>query len=113
MNKIMFRIENSLASLPNDTAERATYLAKAKAYGTECGCAWGARFLLVSLGIFIASLFLSRDADVAGSMANIVWGIVFVFASSAAGKLIGIGIARIKLALLYRDLVATYGNLGE
>ena len=105
MKNTTVKIGNLLNSFPTDREERSRYLENAKQYSTECGCSLGAKFLATSFGVFMIYVFLSNDFGIASLVKYILLGTVFVFTSGIAGKLIGIGVARIKLVLLYRDLV--------
>jgi hypothetical protein len=102
------KIGNLLNSFPSDGEGRSLYLENAKKYSTECGCSLGAKFLAASIGVFIVYLFLSHDFGLETLIKQMLFGTFFVFTASIVGKLIGIGIARIRLVLLYRYLVTKY-----
>jgi hypothetical protein len=113
MKNNAFKIEKLLGSFPNDTEEILSYLDKVKKYSGECGCSLGAKFLVVSLGIFVIYFFAFNDFELANILKTILFGILFIFTSSIVGKLVGIWIARIRLALLYKFLIVKYQIQGE
>jgi hypothetical protein len=113
MKKITFKIENMLNSFPNDREEILQYVDRAKKYSSECGCSLGAKFLIASIGIFIFYFFHSNDFGIANLLKEILLGILFIFTSSIVGKLTGIGIARMRLALLSKYLISKYHISGE
>jgi hypothetical protein len=113
MKKTTFKIENLLNSFPNDREEIFLYMDKVKKYSSECGCSMGAKFLMVSIGIFLIYFFRSNDFGVANLLKEFLLGILFIFTSSIIGKLIGIGIARLRLVLLSKYLIRKYRVLGE
>jgi|SRR5882762_2662021 len=113
MKKTRFKIENLLNSLPNDREEILPYIDRVKKYSHECGCSLGAKFLVASIGIFLIYFFHANDFAIANLLKQIFLGILFIFTSSIAGKLIGIGIARIRLALLCKYLIGKYHLPGK
>lgn len=113
MKDSTFKIENLLNSSTHDREEILLYVNRVKKYSSECGCSLGATFLMASIGVFIIYLFLSNGFGVANLLNQLLLGIFFIFTSSIVGKLIGIGMARIRLALLYKYLIARYQIQGE
>ena len=106
MKELAFKIEEFISSFPDDREEMLSYINRAKKYSSECGCSLGAKFLMVSTAIFIVYFFLSNDFAMANLPEEIFLGTLFIFTSTIVGKLAGIGIARIRLALLYKHLTA-------
>jgi len=113
MKKNTFKIENLLSSFPNDRQEIHLHVDRLKKYKDECGCSMGAKFLIASMGIFIIYFFHSHHFGIVDLLQQILLGIFSIFTSSIVGKIIGIGIARIRLALLYKHLFAKYPISGE
>ena len=113
MKTLLFKMDNLLGSLPHDSEEKRFYASRVKKYGMECGCSLGAKFLIASTGMFIVYFSLSNHFGIANLFKEILLGMFFIFTSSVAGKLIGIGMARIRLALLYKYLIAKYPVRGE
>lgn len=107
MKKSSFVIENLLISFPRDREEILHHADNMRKYSSECGCSLGALFLAASLAAYALYLFF-WDLSAAHLPRDILWGMLFIFVSSIVGKLIGIGIARIRLALLYRYLSTKY-----
>jgi hypothetical protein len=94
-------------SFPNDEPERLRYVDAVKKYRNECGCAMGARFLAAAIAIAAIDFFLWPDFSI-GVVKKILWAALLIFTSTIAGKFAGIGLARIRLALLYKSLRAQY-----
>ena len=113
MKRADFKIENLLDSLPDKRDELLPYVAKVKKYSSECGCSLGGKFLLISIALCLVRFFLVPPLGFASLLKQASIGIPFVFISSIAGKLIGISLAKINLALIHRDLIAKYGLEGE
>ncbi|HYN82277.1 MAG TPA: hypothetical protein VES88_12300 [Gemmatimonadaceae bacterium] len=103
----MTTLERLLKSFPAERENLRPYVDRAKAYHNECGCSTGGAFMVVSLGLVITRFVIDgiRKGEV---LVDLFWGTLFVFSASLIGKLIGIGVARIRLALLYRHLHRTY-----
>ena len=92
-------IDALLARLPADDPERAALYARAVAYSTDCGCALGAAFLA---GAFVlASIYLAVTGI---DLLTCGIALAFVFVATAVGKLTGLLVASLKLALLRRSL---------
>jgi hypothetical protein len=107
MSRATLALEQLLRSHPEERESLRPYVDRAKAYSNECGCSMGGAFLVASLGVLVYGVLsgqLSRT-DLAGT---ILEGAAFVFAAGIVGKLVGIGIARIRLQRMYRELTARY-----
>lgn len=95
LNKTYFEI----SQLEVDEEIKAGYRQKAKKYFNECGCSLGAFFLISALAfsifhwLFFSKLFLPALTN-----------ILFIFSAAIFGKLLGIGIGRIKLFVLFKKL---------
>lgn len=97
-----------LQSHPEERENLRPYLDRAKAYRNDCGCSMGGAFLLGALVLLGFHGFLFQGFERVGWLPEVLWGIAFIFCAGVVGKLIGIGIARIRLALLHRQLRLTY-----
>ena len=98
-------LETLLRSRPQDREFLHDYVRRAKTYHNECGCAMSGIFLVgASLFLVLDFLWLRGPIHGGGPLFQLFAGVVFIFGSAVTGKLIGVGIARIRLALLYRDL---------
>jgi len=106
--RIKYQINRILESIPNDDETKIRSVEKIKKYGNECGCSWGANFLLASLtGVTVYLLFYYEWQN-ANPVKLILIVILPVFVSSGIGKIIGIGIAKIRLRMLYKSLINHY-----
>jgi len=79
------------------------YLDKISKYKFECGCKLGAIFFTVTLIIFIGMEFYiwsNPEILINHTKMNLI-GLAIIFASAILGKLIGIGLAKIKLRIVY------------
>lgn len=113
MRQAIPTFEQLSRSFPEERESLRRYLERAKAYGNECGCSMGAAWLVGSLGLLIVYGVFFHGFGKGHLMAGAFWGTAFVFAASLAGKLTGIGLARIRLALLLRHLRIHYPVKGE
>jgi hypothetical protein len=101
-------IERLQRAFPEERESLRPYSERAKAYSNECGCAMGGAFLVGSLALLILYGFFFNRFGRAGLIAYVFLGTAFVFGAGMAGKLAGIGVARIRLAMLYRHLRVKY-----
>jgi VIT1/CCC1 family predicted Fe2+/Mn2+ transporter len=106
-------LELLLYSFPEERQRLRPYVDRAEAYRNECGCSMGGAFLLGSLGLLILYAFLFEGFAGSNVLNGVLRASAFVFGAAVAGKLTGIGIARIRLALLYRQLRITYNVEGN
>ncbi len=113
MAKIDTQIENLLSFYPNEREELLPYIEKAKQYSTECGCAMGARFLAAAFGIFLIYFISVHNYGFVNILKQWGLGMLFIFVSSILGKFIGIALARIRLELLYHQLLTRFSARGE
>jgi hypothetical protein len=89
----------AISKLEIDEETKAGYKQKAKKYFNECGCSLSAFFFIAALAFSICYwLFFSKSF--LPSWASIL----FIFSAAILGKLIGIGIGRIKLFVLVKKL---------
>lgn len=107
MKRPIVTIDDLLRRWPERRRELLPYADKARRYANECGCAHGAAFLTIALALVVASFFF-RIAFLGGPLKHLMLGLLFAFFASIIGKLLGIGYARLRLALLYRHLAVRY-----
>lgn len=104
----MHRTKDPLAqlldALPEKRESLRPYVERAKFFRNECGCAMGGVFFVASLGFLILRCVFFTGFQASHSFVDVLLGAAFVLAASALGKLTGMGIARLRLALLYRRL---------
>jgi hypothetical protein len=93
---------------PSEREELRPYVAKARAYRNECGCSMGAAFFSASVVILVIRSAVFHFAVNGRWFMAIVHAILFTLGAAISGKLVGIGVARIRLLLLYRDLRNRY-----
>lgn len=86
------------------------YIQKIKKYREECGCALGSFFLLAASIIFFGYVFFVLDWSQQAIFDLSLFGFAFILFSAFAGKVIGIGLARIRLILLYKTLIRKRRN---
>jgi hypothetical protein len=106
-------LDNLLSSLPDRRDELLPYVADVKKYSSECGCSLGGKFLIASAALWALRWILFIPHSPANLFKQLVLGILFIFCSSILGKLTGITVAKIRLALLYRHLRFMYRLEGE
>lgn len=106
-------LERLLRSFPEERESLRPYVDRANSYSNECGCSMGGAFLAGSLALVILNGFFFNALGKANLTTDVVLGTAFVFGAGIVGKLTGIGIARIRLAMLYRHLRIRYRVEGE
>lgn len=80
------------------------YLTKIHTYENECGCFLGA--ILVVFSVVAFTLYtLVVDWTSVNIVVHGLSGGLFIFLAAGVGKAIGIGIARVRLQLLYKFLI--------
>jgi small-conductance mechanosensitive channel len=93
-------VDDLLARVPADDPEKVALVARARAHSRDCGCAMGGVFLgvalLLALGYVAATVDLSLRTALASS--------IFVLLATVVGKLTGLLVAWVRLALLRRSL---------
>lgn len=94
----------------HDTLSR--YVARAKAYRNECGCATaGGATLAAILGLLVYR-FALHGFRIEHWLADTVLAVIIVAGAAVTGKLAGIGFARLRLELLGRELRRRYNVQG-
>jgi hypothetical protein len=96
-------LQRLLATRPDERERLLPYVDKAKGLAGECGCAMAGAFLTAAL-IMVVVYALAFDGLSPNFIADALLGAGFVFSAGVIGKLVGMGIARARLALLYLDL---------
>jgi hypothetical protein len=97
-------LERLLSSRPDQREALRFYIQRAKALRNECGCAMGGAFLIGSIGLLIIYHLFLRDIGRMSLLTEVLAGVAFVVSAGMIGKVVGIGIARVRLAILYRGL---------
>ncbi len=106
-------IERVLRSFPEERENLLQYVDRVKAYKNECGCSMSGAFLVGSFGLVILYGLLFNGFEGRYLITNALQGTAFVFGAGIAGKLTGIGVARVRLTLLYRHLHIKYQIQGS
>jgi hypothetical protein len=99
--KALETIDQILARLPDGQPDSAAVRARAARHATDCGCAMGAAFLVAAV-LIAAAYFVWYRTPHPGS---VLIGAAGVFLAAIAGKLVGLLLAAIRLALLKRKLL--------
>jgi hypothetical protein len=104
LNKNVELLQKSWWALPEQREALRPYIDRATEYRKECGCTMGGVFSLVSVMV-VASQYIFFPGYTSGSwMRVLLYRIGFVLTASIAGKALGIGLARIRLRFLYRQV---------
>ena len=96
------------ATLPAERETLRVYVERAKAYRNDCGCAVGGICVVATLAMLILYGFVYRRFDVEHWLLETISATVCLFGAGLLGKMMGIGLARIRLILLGRDLRNRY-----
>jgi hypothetical protein len=106
MNNTRLKISQLLNRSPDDSSGKAQLLQKAGRLDNECGCLLAGVFLVLSSVIFAFYIASARNMNLPKIC---LLGICFIFFSAIAGKLLGIGIAKTRLFLMYKLLLHNGG----
>jgi hypothetical protein len=101
-------LERLWQALPNERDALRPYVEKAKGYRNECGCMMGGAFFIGAFTLLICDFLFFHQIVGGNWLAAVLRTAAFVLGASMLGKAIGIGIARIRLALTYRELRLRY-----
>jgi len=93
---------------PEHTSHILQEMERVKQLSVECGCSMGAKFMLASAVIVGIYLVFFGKFMFPQILVDVLIGFIIIFISSAAGKVLGIGLAKLRLAQLYRSLQARY-----
>jgi hypothetical protein len=99
-------------SFPEERENLRPYVQRAQAYSSECGCAMGGAFAVISLGFLILCAVLFNGIGTGTFLTDLACGLVTVIVSCGVGKLCGVALARVQLSLLYRRLRTQYADRG-
>jgi hypothetical protein len=113
MRRTVAFTEHLMAAFPEREVEQRPFVDRAARYSRDCGCQMGAAFLVVSLIVAIAWVAFAPAASYGALLTQVFMALLFVFVASIAGKLLGIAIARIRLALLCRYLAKRFAGGGR
>ncbi len=96
--KEIFRIIDTM-----DQPSKDRFVSKIKVYKNECGCKLGGIFAVSAIIICVLySVLFFNPISVFANIKMIAWSAMVTMAAGLVGKGIGIGVARIKLMVLYR-----------
>jgi hypothetical protein len=101
-------LDRLLRSLPDEREQLRPYVDRAKALSNECGCAMGGAFMVAALVLVIGYEVVAGWAGPSNVLVRVLRDAAIVFGAGVAGKLTGIGIARVRLVWLYRELRVRY-----
>jgi hypothetical protein len=101
------------SALPEEREKLLPYVEKAKSFRNECGCTLGGVFAVGSMVLLVLRGLFFTHAGGGHWIIAILQGTAFVFGACILGKGAGIGIARIRLGLLYRELRLRYYSGGK
>ncbi|MGH7497792.1 MAG: hypothetical protein ACREL3_02960 [Gemmatimonadales bacterium] len=113
MPKARSTLEHLLHSFPEERENLRPYVDRAKAFSNECGCSMGGAFMVGALGLVVVYGVLFDGFAGHSRLTDLLGGAVLVCSAGIIGKLTGVGVARIRLALLYRDLRIRYVLEGD
>ena len=108
-------LEALVARLPQHRGEICSYIEKAKKLKRDCGCSMGALFLVGSTFIVAVLPLVVSAVRERGSVAKYarLYSAIAVLILTVIGKLTGLAIARIRLALVCKLLVKKYCSLEQ
>lgn len=95
-------------SLPTERKNLRIYLDRAKSYRNDCGCAMGGIFIVGTLAVLLIYGFVYRNYNDGHWFLQLIFAAACLFAAALLGKMTGIGIARLKLIFLGRELRRRY-----
>jgi len=107
-----FDVRRAIAAFPEMREEIAREVARAARLRNECGCTAGAAVALASL-VAVLIEFHTHPVWMPSLPARLGLGLGVVFVSALIGKVGGIAIARLRVALLYRRLRKKYATREE
>ena len=101
------------AAFPAERESLRAYVDRAKSYRNECGCATGGMFVVAAIALLIFYGFVYRGFSVEHWLLDSVSAVACLFAAAIVGKMFGIGLARVRLMLLGRELRNRYQARGD
>ena len=93
---------------PEDREQLVAIASRTARLSQACGCTEGAIAMTIAIAIAGAYYLSAGRFAGAGVRVSQLWALPFVVAASGIGKLIGIGIARLRLVVIYRRVHAKY-----
>ena len=93
-------VDELLARLPGDDPERREAQARAGAYSRDCGCGLGGAFL--GGAVLLVAGYVAATGDLGAR--TLLGSVLALFLAASLGKLTGILVASVRLALLHRSL---------
>jgi hypothetical protein len=105
-------LERLWRSLPEERESLRPFVERAKAHRNDCGCAMGGVFLVGAVVLLIIDGVFFHVIGGRHWVTVALLGAGFAFGAGILGKLIGIGIARLRLGLVYRELRIRYNMQG-
>jgi hypothetical protein len=108
MSRTTARLEQLLRLHPEDQERLRPYVDRAKRYSNECGCSMGGAFLVAALVSVLAYDLRAGRLDGAGPVITILIQAMLVLVAGMLGKLVGVAVARIRLAVMYRELAVRH-----
>jgi hypothetical protein len=95
---------DELLNAGTDRQRLLPFIDQARKLRAECGCAMSGAFFMAALAAGIAIVTFCREQFAAHWLSAIAAFIAALLLSAGIGKALGLGIARIRLALLYSHL---------
>ena len=99
-----FTIEHYLNQITKESIDKDYYRDMIIKYRTECGCSLSASFLMLAIVGVSIYVYLSYETNELELLELSLYSIGFIFLSAFIGKALGLGLAKIKLNLLYKEL---------
>jgi len=100
------------AEFPAERESLRPYVDRAKSYRNECGCAMGGKFAVAAFAVLILYGFAYHGFRVEHWLLDAAKAVGCLWGAALLGKLMGIGLARIRLVLLGRELRSRYRMQG-
>lgn len=101
-------LDRLLRSLPDERERLRPYVDRAKALSSECGCSMGGAFMVAALALVIGYEVTHGGPARGHVIVGLLRDAAIVFSAGIAGKLMGLGIARVRLAWLYHEVRVRY-----
>ena len=100
---IVLHVNKRPYQFANKVIDKKACYEKINRYRNECGCASGVIFMTIAL--ILLAVYLTMHWKYLDLMSYTFTGLLFIFMCTAAGKLLGMAIAKIRLSLLYKSLI--------
>jgi len=101
---VTIQVEQVSYRFAHNSVDTTFYLERINKYKQECGCTMGAIFMTCALITWTVRAFVVDWGNV-----HIVkfglFGVLVILLSTGLGKLLGMGVARVRLKRLYRSLI--------